>query len=199
MKRPILALVAALCLSPAAQAVSLSTSTLNGNELDTSFSTPSLIAFDLTLFNTLPVTLVFDLDEEDINRGSADFNALVREVAGAGIPGLRLTLSGGASFDFVEAPRAASQWGDALTGSVFSASPTDLSLGFVTLAGNPVTETYLGNPLSEDGIPDWHVNLRGLGAGEQFTLTVAVVPEPGEWMLMLAGLGLVGFATRRRG
>lgn len=199
MNRPILALAAALCLSPAAQAVSLSTSNLNGNALDTSFSTASLIAFDLDLSNTLPVTLMFSLDADDIVRGGADFNALIREITDAGIPGLRLTLSAGAGFDLVEPPRAATLTGDALTGSVFAASPADLSLGFATAAGDPVTEIYLGNPFLEEGFQDWHVNFGGMAVGDQFTLSVAVVPEPGEWALMLAGLGLVGFAARRRG
>jgi hypothetical protein len=31
-----------------------------------------------------------------------------------------------------------------------------------------------------------------------FSITVRVVPEPGTWALMVAGLGLAGFATRRR-
>lgn len=199
MNRLILALAAALCLSPAAQAVSLSASTLNGNALDTGFSTASLIAFDLDLSNTLPVTLTFSLDADDIVRGGADFNALIREITDAGIPGLRLTLSGGTGFDLVESPRAATLLGEAPTGWVIPASGADLSLGFATTAGDRVTEIYLGNPLLEEGLQNWHVSFGGMAAGDQFALTVAVVPEPGEWMLMLAGLGLVGFAARRRG
>jgi hypothetical protein len=31
------------------------------------------------------------------------------------------------------------------------------------------------------------------------TLTVVAVPEPETWGMLLAGLGLVGFAARRRG
>ncbi|MBU1425965.1 MAG: PEP-CTERM sorting domain-containing protein [Gammaproteobacteria bacterium] len=38
-----------------------------------------------------------------------------------------------------------------------------------------------------------------LASNGTLTYTVAAVPEPGEWLLMLSGLGLIGFiATRRR-
>lgn len=51
--------------------------------------------------------------------------------------------------------------------------------------------------------PDYHVHPQGLitGAGAGYTLTfsaAAPVPEAGTYGMMLAGLGLVGFAVRRR-
>jgi hypothetical protein len=44
------------------------------------------------------------------------------------------------------------------------------------------------------------VNLSGVNfvSGQTFNFGVSAIPEPGTWMLMILGLGAVGFAMRRR-
>ena len=52
----------------------------------------------------------------------------------------------------------------------------------------------LGNP---SGNPAW--SSYGVGTGDAlFSFSVANVPEPAEWALMIAGFGLVGAVARRR-
>jgi hypothetical protein len=187
MYKTLLPVLAALCLCQPAQAVSLGTSTLNGNAIDTSFSTSSLLAIDLSFINALPVGLSFTIDAEDINAGGIDFNAIVREVSGSGIGSLRVTTSGAPISLNVGTVRASTVEGDLLSENFF--------------VGAPVAEFYLGNPLFEVGPTDWRIGFAGLSAGDSFTLDLAItpsVPEPSEWMMMLGGLGMIVLSASRR-
>jgi hypothetical protein len=42
------------------------------------------------------------------------------------------------------------------------------------------------------------LNISGLSGHTLYTTTFSQVPEPGTWMLMIAGIGLVGWQLRRR-
>jgi len=189
-----IALAAALGLAGGAHAVSLTGSVLNGNQLNTEFSTSSLISFDLVLWSGLPVSLTYALDEDDITRGSVGLNALIADYSGMGLPGLRLSLSD-ATFGVLGAARAVSSAGEALTTQATFESGV-VAVDFLLTEGGAVNEIYLGDPFSE-GLQDWQVRFAGLNSGDQFTLSVAVVPEPAAWALMLAGLGVL--AWRRQG
>ncbi|MBU0602548.1 MAG: hypothetical protein KKD25_09130 [Gammaproteobacteria bacterium] len=196
MYRYVLALAGALVISAPTHAVTLDSATLNGNALDTSFSSASLLALDLTLFNALPTAMSFVVDADDIAAGGIDFNALIREVSGAGLPGLRLTLSG-ARFGSIGSARGATQSGD-LPDVTFGGSATDVIVSAVASASASFTEIYVGNPFYEDTLDDWRIAFDTMHAGDVFSLNVAVVPEPREWMLMLAGLGMIGLSAARR-
>lgn len=196
MYRYVLALAGALVISAPTHAVTPDSATLNGNALDTSFSSASLLALDLTLFNALPTTMSFVVDADDIAAGGIDFNALIREVGGAGLPGLRLTLSG-ARFGAIGSARGATQSGD-LPDVTFIGSATDVIASAVASASASFTEVYVGNPFYEDTLDDWRIAFDTMHAGDVFSLNVAVVPEPREWMLMLAGLGMIGLSAARR-
>jgi hypothetical protein len=72
-----------------------------------------------------------------------------------------------------------------------------------TLEGRDWASIGGGGLLNSRGTIDGNVlslNLAGrtYTAGETFTFNVSAVPEPGTWMLMILGLGAVGFAMRRR-
>ena len=187
MYRTLLSALAALCLCQPAQAVTLDTSVLNGNALDTRFSTSSLLALDLTMINAMPVGLSFTIEADDIAAGGIDFNAIVREISGFGIGSLSLT-TGGAPISLTAGTvRATTVNGDLLYADFFASAP--------------VSEFYVGNPFLEAGPIDWHIGFAGLSAGDRFTLDLAItpsVPEPREWMMMLGGLGMIAMSARRR-
>lgn len=187
MNKVLLALLAAFSIALPAQAVTLESATLNGNLLDTSFSTPSLIAFDISLLNNSPLSFSFVLDADDITAGGVDVNAILRDISGFGIGSFTLT-TGGAPISVV-------------TGSLLATTVNGDLLSSDYFAGAPVAEFYFGNPFLEDGLVDWRIGFSGLGAGDRFTLDLATtpaVPEPREWMLMLAGIGLIGMSAAPR-
>ncbi len=72
----------------------------------------------------------------------------------------------------------------------------------VTPAGPPLPMVGF-DPPSDDGGPDFtavvrHPAVRPLAPSGAFR-TLAIVPEPRVWVLLVAGYGMVGFALRRRG
>ncbi|WP_018410241.1 hypothetical protein [Methyloversatilis thermotolerans] len=187
MKKMLLAALAAAAFAAPAHALRLDSSVLNGNLIDTSLSTDTLFALDLTLQNSLPVSFDFVIEAEDIARGSVDVNGVIREVAGLGIAGVSYSFSG-AAFELIPGSlRAATADGDLLTGNLFGQGR--------------VTELYIGNPFVEDGLTDWTLVFANASAGDRFSLNLAItpaVPEPREWMMMLAGLGMIGVSAARR-
>ena len=201
MKNFLLALGAAagaLCTTLPAHAITLESASLNGNLLDSAFSTPSLIGLDLTLLNHAPLRFSFVVDADDVGRGWADFNAIVRDVGGLGIGSLTLA---GVRFEALSDPLAATLGGSLLQATVFASTPTTLNVGTLTLAGDPATELYLGNPFLEAGRLDWRIGFAGLNAGDRLTLdlsTTPAVPEPDDWAMMLAGLGMIALSAARR-
>ena len=200
MYKTILTVMSALCLSAPAHALTLTTSTLNGNLLDTSFSTAELLAIDLTAFNMQPIELRFTLDADDIAASGIDFNALVREVAGTGFGSLTLTLDG-ARFERIGPAQAATLNGELIDAFVFVPTAAQAQLSTLTLTGNPATEFYVGNPFFDEALTDWRIDFTGMQADDAFTLAInalPAVPEPREWMLMLAGIGLIGLSAARR-
>lgn len=205
MKASLIALAAALVTALPAYAVTLDSSSLNGNLLDDSFSTPSLVSLDLSLLNTSPISLSFIIDADDIAAGGVDFNALVREVSGWGIGSLSLTL-GNAQFIQATGAQFTTLNGDLRDAHVQSPWPTtyplsSLTLGALTLVGDPATEFYLGNPFMDADTSDWRIAFSGLSAGDRFTLDIGLtpaVPEPDDWAMMLAGLGMIVLSAARK-
>ncbi|WP_306476795.1 hypothetical protein [Methyloversatilis sp.] len=187
MNKLLLALCAAFSIALPAHAVTLESATLNGNLLDASFSTPSLVALDISLLNNDPLSFSFVLDADDITAGGVDVNAILRDVSGFGIGSFTLTTGGAPISVFAGSLRATTVNGELLSSDYF--------------AGAPVAEFYFGNPFFEDGLVDWRIGFSGLSAGDRFTLDLATtpaVPEPREWMLMLAGIGLIGVSAARK-
>ncbi len=182
-----LAAAAAVSMSSPSQALTLVSSTLNGNAIDASFSTPELVAVDFAFQAPGAVSLVFELDAGDVLRGTAGFNGIVDNLSSDGFGVLRVavdrgTLTAGAV--------------ESNDGSVTVAAPDARSVG-ISFSPAMTTQAYLGDALLTGTAADWTIGLDSLSAGDRLTLTVtAAVPEPTTWALTLAGLALVGLAGR---
>jgi hypothetical protein len=91
---------------------------------------------------------------------------------------------------------------DLVFGSTFAGSGLDLSfsctdpLGCLNVAGGESRMFDLTVTGNEVGIYDFDIFAQGVGARANFS--IAVVPEPETYAMLLAGLGLVGAVTRRR-
>ncbi|MBI3043020.1 MAG: FxDxF family PEP-CTERM protein [Betaproteobacteria bacterium] len=98
------------------------------------------------------------------------------------------------------------------TPSGFDARLTNISdLKFELFSGSDALGTLLGTDWSLDGSRidlkahldpgDFSARISGTADGELgggFYFSVAAVPEPAEWMLLLSGLVIVGFMARRK-
>ena len=185
-----LAASAVLTASPLAQALTLVSSALNGNQIDTAFSTPGLAAVDIGFLAPGSIALQFEVDADDIARGSARFNSIVDNLSGVGFGLLQLSMDRG-------------------TLTAGGAESNDGAVGFASIAARSVTfeftppmttQAYLGDALLTGSSADWTLGFDTLAAGDRFTLTVtAAVPEPGTWALMVLGLAGVAAGVRRRG
>jgi len=184
-----LAAAAVLSASPLAQALTLVSSTLNGNQIDTAFSTPELAAVDIGFVTPGSVSLEFEVDAEDIMRGSARFNSIVDNLSGEGFALLQVSLDRGALV------AGAVESNDGAV-DVAAAGVRSVTLQF---APSMTTQAYLGDSLLTGTAVDWSLGFDTLAAGDRFTLTVtAAVPEPGTWGLMILGLAGVIAGVRGR-
>jgi hypothetical protein len=184
-----LATACILTASPLAQALTLVSSTLNGNGIDTALSTADLAAVDIGFVAPGAVVLTFEVDAEDVMRGSARFNSIVDNFAAEGFGFLRLALDRGT----LTAGGFASNDGLAEVASSDAQS--------VTLAFSPAmtTQAYLGDSLLTGTVTDWTLGFDTLAAGDRFTLTMtAAIPEPAPVALTLAGLALLALRRRAR-
>lgn len=180
---------AALCafaLAPAAQAYTLDIVEANGNSVNTSFATPDMLSIDFGLINALPVTFTLTRDESDL--AMLPFNAIVRNYIGLGFESVQLTISGGL---FSVLGSAGGTFGSVatVTGSY--------DIAHVSFSGPEYVEATLGDWFLDGSQTDFVLDIANATGPVTLTLT-AVVPEPGSWAMMLAGLGLLGAAVRKR-
>ena len=75
----------------------------------------------------------------------------------------------------------------------FDAGGATVDFGAAELA-----EFQFGDVFGQPGASNWRLNLAGLRAGDAFSISAAV-PEPESVAMLLAGLGLLGMVSRRRG
>lgn len=181
------AFAAALALSGAANAVVLTGST--GSSLVTDYSSTGKVSFDLDLENFSATTLNFVLEAGDL-QGPLSFNALVRNLAGAGIDRFSFSLQG---ITFAGAGSVTPAFGS--LGKV-DFSSTAAGIGF---ASPEYAEFQFGDPTGVAGQADWLLATAGLRAGDRFSIT-ATVPEPSSAALVLPMLCMASLmaAARRR-
>lgn len=187
MTKTLLAAALAAALALPAQAVTFEGAVTQGGTVVTPYSGTGLLSFDIDFANALPVAMEFRIEEGDLLQPLV-LNAVLRNFTGSGIPGYALSLDRGA---FGVIGTVTRQFGGGTAVGVVGNTAT---FNF----GSPeFLDVEVGNPLGTTaGAIDW--TLTGLQAGDRINVSVSVVPEPGSYALMLAGLAALGFIARRQ-
>lgn len=188
-KKTLIAAALALAAALPAQALTFEGAVVQGATAVNDYSAIGLLSFDLDLANGAPAVLSWRIDDEDLLAPIA-FNAVIRNLTGAGLQGLTLTLDRGAFASVGSVTRQFSGETSSVTGS--GATRT------VTFASQEFLDVELGNPLGRTGAQDWTLGQAGFQVGDRFSLTVSAVPEPSQYALLLAGLAGIGWVARRR-
>lgn len=187
MNKPVFAAALAAALALPAQAVTFESALTQGATVVTDYSATGLISFDIDFATAQTAQLSYRIDAGDLLQPLA-LNAILRNVTGSGVPAYSLALSTG-SFGLVGT--VTRPFGG---GTQIGVAGSTATLNFST---PELLDVQIGNPLGTTlGAIDW--TLAGLQAGDRINLSVAVVPEPGSYALMLAGLAAMGFIARRR-
>lgn len=177
----------ALVAAGAAQAYTITPLNVGAHELDTSFSTSSMLSADYGFKRHGSVVLNIGVDAND--GPLLAFNALARNLIGLGLPYLVLELDGA---QFQSVGTAQGSFGSLAT---VSGGPTEVT---IALAPAEHFQLAIGDWFLDGSGADFAIDLAGL-AGSSFTLTAtAAVPEPETYALMLGGLALLAALRRRR-
>ncbi len=186
----LLALLAAVAIANPAHAAIFTGASGTPGALVTNYSEPGLVSFDLDLTDFSATRLNFIVEEGDLQLPFLGFNAIVRNLSGWGVERFHFTTQGIAF---------------AAQGSVTPTFGTLASVGYgsnaaaIRFASPEMAEFHFGNPFALPGQTNWLLDVRGLRAGDAFSIS-ATVPEPSSIALLLAAtVMLLGVGAQRRG
>ena len=183
------ALLATAAALPA-QAVSFEGAVTQGATSVVDYSGGGLLSFDIDFANAAPAVLSFRVDSGDVLGGQPiSLSAVLRNFSGQGFPGYLLAIDNGA---FGVVGSVTRRFGGSTSVSVAGGNAATLSF-----SKPEFLDVEIGNALGTTaGAFDW--TLVGLQAGDRINVSVSVVPEPGRYALLLAGLAVVSFMARRQ-
>ncbi|WP_159604978.1 PEP-CTERM sorting domain-containing protein [Hydrogenophaga sp. PBL-H3] len=187
MNKHLLALVAAAALAGLAPAQAATYTGVVGGTSATvaDYSADGLISFDIDFSSLTSTTLGYTIDAADL-LGGLSFNAVLRNFTGEGISAYTFGLSSGTFGNLGTVTR---QFGGSSDIAFNGANAT------VSFSPLEFLDVEIGDPLGQGGV-NW--TIAGLSAGDSLNITVSAVPEPESLALLLSGLGVVGWVTRRR-
>jgi hypothetical protein len=184
----LVSLMAALAIAGPAGAAILTGTSASGATV-TDFSAASLVSFDLDLRNFSQTRLDYVLEEADLLSPFLNFNAIVRNLSGAGLQRFTFTSDGIAW---------SSQGSVTPTFGTLGAAGHASHAASIDFASPEWAEFHFGNPFALGGQSDWTLDTTGMRAGDAFSIT-ATVPEPSTLALLLASLAMFSFAAVKRG
>lgn len=194
MKKLFSAFVLLFCVASSAQAATFLSASGSPDNIVTDYSDTGLISFDLDMANFIPTILNYEITAADIGSplisNSINFNALVRNLTGAGLEYLTISLNA-SSFDSIGT--VTRQFGGSFTVNQSNNGQNAL----ITFSSPEFLDFFIGAPLAGAGEVDWAIKTTGLNAGDQLAITIAV-PEPETYAMLIMGLALIGGAVRLR-
>lgn len=194
---------AVLVAANAAQAVTLTSVNLNGNNNNGVLIDPTMLGIDAGLTNYSPIT--FNFTRTANSAAMYSFNSVLDNLSGFNWGAVSYRVTGGAYFSPV--PGSSTGYGSVtpsfgtISGVVLQppVDPTSVRVGFAGLAGEP-NQFLLGNPFGAVGPLDWQLSLARVAVGDSFSVVIAAtpIPVPGGLVLMLSGLAAAGALARRK-
>lgn len=186
-------LIASLALSALASTSAMASVFIDavatpGNEV-ADFSEAGLIAFNLDLTQLSTVTLNYQITAADL-AGPITFNAVIANVGALNLENVRLSL-GSSRFETIGTVSRA------FGGTATVSSSAGGASALISLGSPEYYELEVGDVFGQAGRVNWRIATAGLQAGDTLSITLAV-PEPQTYAMLIAGLGIVAVAVRRR-